>query len=98
MLVLILLLGFISYQISLRIPKLTKKSIKAREAVFLDCDMASKIRELLDDPTMTTKKWKEWLPIFEAADKEVRSKCNLNLGRNADYVRAIISDRDLTGP
>ena len=88
-----LLLGLFSYQLFslVRVSKLARGSVKEREAVFLDCDMSSKLRELLDDPAMTAEKWKEWLPIFESADREVRSKCNLNLGRNADFVREIIS-------
>ena len=77
---------------------ISRQAREEKEAVFLDCDMSSKFRELLDDPFMNTEKWKEWLPIFEFADIEVRRKCNLNLGRNADFVRSIISNRDLTGP
>ena len=97
MIVVILLIAFLSYQLlSLRrVSKLAKEAVRERKAVFLDCDISSKFRELLDDPTMTTQKWKEWLPIFKSADEEVKSKCNLNLGGNSDLIQAIISNGDL---
>lgn len=81
---------FIWLSYSQRSP-LHRAAVKEKEGVFLDCDMSAKIRELMDDPAMTTAKWQAWLPVFEAADREVQAKCpNLPLGKNSEFVRKII--------
>jgi hypothetical protein len=84
---------FISLQVwhRHRIRQRTRHDQRQKEAVFLDCDMSAKLRELQDDLTMTEAKWREWLPYFEAADKRVKSLCPwLRLGRNSEFVRAEI--------
>jgi len=58
--------------------------------------MSSKFWELVDDPFMNDSKWKEWLPIFEFSDEEVRRKTKLPLGNQARLVRTRIMDQDLT--
>lgn len=47
------------------------KKVGRRElaATFYYCDMGDLYRELLDDPFMSSEKWKEWLPLFEDADR-----------------------------
>jgi hypothetical protein len=88
-----LLLGYQTFQVS-KWGKIGKVARDQKEAVFLDCDMSSKLRQLIDDPTMTDAKWRQWLPVFEEADAIVRSKTTLPLGHNADLVRRIISETD----
>ena len=64
------------------------------EAFDLHCDMYDKYRELLDNPLMTYLKWKEWLPLFEAADERCLrlSPDTESLGRVSDFVKRAISD------
>ena len=67
------------------------------EAFHLHCDMWDKVQELLDDPTMSYLKWKEWLPVFEAVDKRcmrLDPKMTARLGKVSDRVRRIIADDD----
>ncbi len=48
-------------------------------ATFYWCDMGDKFHELRDDPFMTSAKWREWLPLFEDADRR--------FGETHPYVR-----------
>lgn len=74
--------------------KLEKDDERWQEAVYLHSDMFDKYIELMDDPSMSYFKWKEWLPLFEEADR----RCiNLSpeakkLGRVSDYVKQAIRD------
>ncbi|MFZ2763960.1 MAG: hypothetical protein WAX80_02920 [Minisyncoccia bacterium] len=75
--------------------KLRKLAKRGREVVDLHCDMWAKMRELFDDPTMSYLKWKEWLPIFEAADERcmrLEPEMAMRLGSVAEKVRNIIKD------
>lgn len=38
-------------------------------AMIYYCDMGSLYHELIDDPFMSSEKWKKWLPLFEDADR-----------------------------
>ena len=65
------------------------------EMFDLHCDMWDKMQELLDNPTMSYLKWKEWLPVFKAADercKRLDPKMATILGRISDKVEGIIKD------
>lgn len=50
-----------------------QRSVKANEcalaATYYHCDMGKLFLELIDDPFMTSAKWREWLPLFEDADR-----------------------------
>ena len=75
-----------------------RESKMESQAIHLDCDMSSKFKELLDDETMTDDKWRDWLPVFEFADAEIRRKApRLSLGNQAYLIRTRILDEDLTG-
>ena len=92
---LIIILGISAYLqlMSNHVLKRIKESKKAKEATFIWCDMSDKLNELLDDPAMTSAKWREWLPIFEAAD-ECFAKTHPYITsppRLADTVRQIIA-------
>lgn len=57
---------------------LVLQEIKIRrwmKAYDLHDDMFKKYLELIDDPTTTDSQLKEWLPIFEAADKICAQDC-----------------------
>lgn len=57
--------------------------------------MYDKYRELLEDPLMSYLKWKEWLPIFEAADKRCESldpQMAARVGRVSRFVKQVIDD------
>ncbi len=73
----------------------TKHANRQSRGIRLDCDMSAKFRELLDDPTMNDEKWKEWLPVFEFADTEVKRlapRLANSLGNHGKYVRSRILD------
>lgn len=72
-----------------------KEAKSESEAIDLDCLMSKKFLELHDDPFMNDKKWREWLPVFEFADEEVRRKApRLSLGNQTRIVRTMIPDQD----
>lgn len=89
-----LVVAFVIYAITQTILD-TPKRRKEREAFDLHCDMWEKIQELLDDPTISDTKWKEWLPIFDEVDRY----CEKNypgitdrLGSLATRVKHLTSD------
>ena len=92
MLLFFIVLVIISFYV--RIDHSVKKKGKAElDAVDLHCDMSSKLRELMDDPFMSSEKWKEWLPIFQAADercKQLHPKMASILGDTSVFVKRII--------
>jgi hypothetical protein len=63
------------------------------KAYDLHQDMLSKFKELIDDPFMSETKLKEWLPIFEHADEEIKRICSGKFYPIAPLVmRAIINE------
>lgn len=75
--------------------KTGRESRRELEAFDLHCDMFDKYRELMEDPLMSYLKWKEWLPIFEAADnrcEQLDPDMAGRLGRVSEFVRRAISD------
>ena len=78
---------------------LTSRSVKearlSSEAFDLHCDMFDKYLELANDPLMSYLKWKEWLPVFEAADERCRQlspETVGRVGRVSDFVKRAIRD------
>lgn len=57
-------------------------------------DMGKKYHELIDDPFMSSEKWREWLPIFEDADRRFEEAYPhvKDFFRYGDVVRAEIDD------
>ncbi len=41
---------------------------RALAATYYYCDMGKLFLDLIDDPSMSSEKWREWLPLFEDAD------------------------------
>lgn len=69
-----------------------RKWIKAFE---LHNDMFNKYVELCDDSLMTDNKWKEWLPIFEEADRIFARDCpDMKLDPISSRVRNILKDEE----
>lgn len=48
---------------------LKRRTDRALWALHYWLDMGKLFGELREDPFMTTAKWKEWLPLFEDADR-----------------------------
>ncbi len=46
-----------------------KENERTLAATFYYCDMGDRFHEMIDDPFMSSEKWKEWLPLFEDADR-----------------------------
>jgi len=67
---------------------------RADAATTYWCDMGSKYHELIDDPWMSSEKWKEWLPLFEDADRRYAETHPYIKGfyRYAEAVRREIDD------
>ena len=86
----LLILGGLYYSL-----RLERQSRREMEAFDLHCDMYDKYRELVDDPLMSYLKWKEWLPLFEAADErceDLDPKTVARIGRVSNFVKRIIND------
>jgi hypothetical protein len=67
---------------------------RALLATYYYCDMGKLFLELMDDPFMTSAKWKELLPIFEDVDRHFAETHldNKNFFRYAEAVRREIAD------
>ena len=75
--------------------KINREGDREMEAFDLHCDMYDKYRELVDDPLMSYLKWKESLPIFEAADercKQLDKARAESLGQVSRFVKRIIEE------
>lgn len=55
---------------------------RKERALCLHLDMIEKIRELIDDPTMTKQKWLEWAKVFAFADDQI----NRELGKGTAHL------------
>ncbi len=85
------IIAFYLYQ-SFKIRRLANREVEAFE---LHCDMYAKYRELMEDPLMSYLRWKEWLPVFEAADahcQKLNPKTAAQLGRVSRFVKKMIED------
>lgn len=73
-----------------------RKTRKWMKAFDLHSDMFNKYVELADDPIMSDRKWKEWLPIFEEADRICARDCpDMKFTPISLNVRRIIDDREI---
>lgn len=46
-----------------------RASEQSLHATYYYCDMGNLFLELRDDPSMDSAKWREWLPLFEDAER-----------------------------
>lgn len=89
-----LILAMIAFGAFLGYKSAKQKRVRNAErvAASLHRAMQSKLQELEADLTMTELKWREWLPIFEAADEEcwrLSPRTVRNLGWVSDEVREL---------
>jgi hypothetical protein len=74
-----------------------RKGAQELGAMFYYCDMEDLYHELVNDPFMSSEKWKEWLPLFEDADRRFAEAHPYakDFFRYADAVRREIDDLPL---
>lgn len=72
-----------------------RKSEKWMKAFDLHNDMFDKYVELAEDPLVTDAEWKEWLPVFEEADKIFARDCpDMKLEPLSPRIRKIINNEE----
>lgn len=60
---------------------------KKEQALCFHLDMICKLKELIEDPTMTEQKWLEWVDVFAYADDEINRVCGAGTAHLAEKAR-----------
>lgn len=89
---LVIILGYL-FSLQLRLRRAAKVVERALAATYYYCDMGKLFLDLSDDPFMTSAKWREWLPLFEDADRHY-AETHPYLGDFFRYAEAVKREID----